>query len=188
MICICAQRSARALTLCRVIPTLDAGGRLPPGRHAATLAEVEDLFVANAPNVAERERLFQALGLYLAQVRDLFASGVIWLDGGFVTHKPEVPDDIDLALALTAAEVNALPPAQLVKMPQLLTLQGVPVPMFTGPIPRIQPMGGLIDAHVVDLSDPASIAVWHDTWSRVMDAATKKVIPGLTKGYLEVAW
>jgi hypothetical protein len=171
-----------------VIPSLGADARLPKGRHAASLAEVEEVFVVNAPNAQERARLFEVLGHYLAQLRNIFGSGVLWLDGGFVTHKTEVPDDIDLALALTAAEVNGLPAEQRIKLPQLLTLQGASVPMFSGPIPRIQPMGGLIDAHVVDLSDPASIAVWHETWSRVTDPATKKVIPGAVKGYLEVAW
>jgi hypothetical protein len=168
---------------------VSAEGLLPPGRHHASLSEVRDVFVTAAPNSAHRQRLLNALVLYIDLLKDVFPSGAVWLNGGFCTIKPQPPDDVDVAVAVQATIVNALPPNKLAKLPQLLTLQNATAPsLFAGTLPRVQPMGGLVDAFIVDLSDPASMNLWDQTWSAVKDPITKSIVPGKVKGYLEVSW
>jgi hypothetical protein len=62
---------------------------LPPGIHAATLADVEATFATNMP----RRALFEGL---LEGARTLHGAGCsdIYLDGSYVTAKP-VPGDYD---------------------------------------------------------------------------------------------
>ncbi len=167
-----------------MIPPLTHEGLLPPGRHPATFVELEQAFVVGAPNPVERARIYSGLQLYVALLRELLPNAALWINGGFTTHKSQVPADVDVAIAVPAAQVNALKPTEVIRFLQLLTLQHVTSASASSP--RVQPMGGLIDAHLVDLSDPASMAVWDQTWSGVTDPVTKTLIPSKVKGYLEV--
>jgi hypothetical protein len=154
------------------------GEVLVPGRHAATLREVEDLFVSNAPFSSERSRIFAALSLYIDQVRKVLPNAtVLWVNGGFVTHKPWAPpEDVDVVLPVVAASVNALE-EQAIKQ------------LFSYFLPngnKVQPMAGLVDGFVFDQTSPDQHAYWNGLWSRVLDSA-KAQVPGAVKGYLEVA-
>src|SRR4051812_43816270 len=77
-----------------VLPDLTADGRLPVGRHETTLEELLERFVETAPNPERRLLLYRALVLYVDFVRVVFPGARLWIDGGFVTHKPEAPEDI----------------------------------------------------------------------------------------------
>lgn len=72
-----------------MIPSFDPRGSLQPGVHETTMAEIEGRLAFNE----HRRRL--AAGLKLADA-NLEAAGArrIWIDGSFVTNKPE-PADID---------------------------------------------------------------------------------------------
>lgn len=166
------------------LPALTQEGRLPAGAHAATLADVEE-FVTKAPHRAVRELIFSALQIHLQLLQAVVPHGRLWLDGGFVTHKPEAPKDADLTIVLTTAAVAALTPADHDQLGQLITLQNVASNVFNGP--RIQPMGGLIDSFLVVESNVAGMAFWSAFWSAVKDAAGNTV-GGATKGFLEVTW
>jgi len=72
-----------------MIPSFDAGGSLPPGVHETTMAELEGRLAFNG----HRRRL---VGGLKQAVENLEAAGArrVWIDGSFVTDKPE-PADID---------------------------------------------------------------------------------------------
>lgn len=103
---------------------MTAEGRLPPGRHPATLDEVFQRFVDDAPHAEHRGRIFRALEVYLDRLVELAGPGTVWLDGGFVTHKDAPPHDVDLAyLCRDAAHLEALLRTDGVL--ELVTLQDV---------------------------------------------------------------
>jgi hypothetical protein len=72
-----------------MIPIFNSRGSLPPGVHETSMAEIEDRLAFNE----HRKRMVQGLKQV---VKNLGAAGVnrVWVDGSFVTNKPE-PGDID---------------------------------------------------------------------------------------------
>lgn len=157
---------------------------LPPGRHVATFAEVYERFVEQAPFRGERELIYDALRLYAKVVEKEFSDVTLWINGGFVTHKSWAPKDADVVAVVPMSDyTNMCSNADCLRY---LTLQGVmvAVPQTSAPVPRVQPMAGLIDGFVVP-DDPVQLAVWELTWSTVTDQ-NKNVVPGVQKGYLEV--
>jgi hypothetical protein len=72
-----------------MLPTFTARGVLPPGEHAASWNDVTQCFGGNSC----RDRLLNGLRKAASNLRD---AGVrsLWLDGSFVTGKPE-PNDWD---------------------------------------------------------------------------------------------
>jgi hypothetical protein len=168
-----------------VLPSLTADKMLPAGIHQASLDEVEELFVEQAPFRDERREIWSAFQLYVGMLRKLVPSATIWVDGGFVTHKTWAPADMDLAVLLDGSHVSALTPEQLQRLTQLMTLQGVRVTSPLTAAARLQPMGGLIDAFVLEASDPHGRQFWESTWSRVYDQ-NKVLVPGKSKGFVEV--
>lgn len=90
------------------MPIPPTGGQyvtLPVGRHPATLNEVCETFVEQAPFRPRRELIFRALTLYIDLVSAEFSTCRYWIDGGFVTHKPwEPPEDADVRVVVPQAE------------------------------------------------------------------------------------
>lgn len=172
-----------------MIPDLESNGRLPVGRHVATLEEINKLFVTSAPCEESRARIFQALGIYLGLVDELIPSFVCWVDGGFVTHKPEPPSDVDVAILVPNAVINGLSESDEARFASLLTIQEAigRNGFFAGSFGRVQPMGGLVDSYLVPTDDERYVSEWDQTWQLVSDPTTKELIPGERKGYLEVA-
>ena len=83
------------------IPALNPHGLLPQGTHDCTLPEIEDAFAWND----DRRLLLQKFRDCLAkEIRSRFTEP-IYVDGSFVTDK-EQPNDIDMALDLTASSVG----------------------------------------------------------------------------------
>lgn len=70
---------------------------LPAGMHGMDLDALEALVLAEPCNTSERLELYARLRVFLAQIETTGASGEVWIDGSFLTHKPD-PSDIDLAL------------------------------------------------------------------------------------------
>ncbi|MFD3567394.1 DUF6932 family protein [Streptomyces sp. NPDC058667] len=168
-----------------MIPALTEGGLLPPGRHAATLAEIKEFFVEQAPHVEHRRRIFRAFELYADMIKDILERGTFWVDGGFCSHKAAPPEDLDLVvlidrdLPLTDKDHERLVP--------LFTLQGVQAGQPQVWANRVQPMGGLIDSFPVVAGVPEVEEYWDATWSSVK-GPDGQLVPGAVKGYLEVSW
>lgn len=170
-----------------MLPELD-GWLLPPGRHAATLGEVYERFVAGAPYRADREPLFHALTWYVRQARRLFWTGAVWIDGGFTTQKPWAPpDDVDLALVVRSAQAKRLGDAERARLHELLTHQVVYTRHPPAFVPRLRTMGGMIDAMLVIRDDPGDVTRMHAAWSSVR-GDNGRLVPGAAKGYVEVSW
>jgi hypothetical protein len=157
---------------------LGADGRLAPGRHVTDWRTVRDVFVANAPHSAHRATIYRALQAWLNSMRVLLPSGgVAWMNGGFITHKPEPPKDADVVLMVQLADLNALSPADGLLLSSQLTNRSA----------GTQPMGGLVDAFIAERGDPQGERIWDGFWSAVK-AADGSILAGESKGYLEVPW
>jgi len=159
-----------------VLPALTPQGRLPVGRHEASLQEVRERFVDQAPHQDRRQLLFSALTLYADAVRQLVPEARLWIDGGFVTLKPEPPDDIDVVI------VSYVPPTLTdEQLAPLLTLQGVTSTDPPIALNRLQPVAGMIDGFFAAAHIPEVLAYWDDFWSKVKGAPDTE-----RKGYVEV--
>jgi hypothetical protein len=171
-----------------VLPDMDAAtGLLPaaPDPYLATLEEVRQRFVDEAPYSAEREVLFDALALYARVVWRLLPDARLRIDGGFVTHKAWAPpEDVDIAVVcptITSAQLD-----EAVNRPlfTVLGVQGKIVGLDVR-IPKSHVMGGLVDAFPVLPFLPKTDGFFRRLWSTVYDE-NKNVVPGLAKGYVEV--
>ncbi|WP_062520011.1 DUF6932 family protein [Demequina silvatica] len=150
-------------------------GTLEPRIHRATLDEVEQLFVRDAPFAAEREHLFNALRGWVANFDAALPGARLWLDGGFVTHKPWAPPkDVDIVAHHTQDVAEAWSEAEHKVLASLLNgADGT------------KPMGGLVDAYWFISGDPHASPYWKNQWSRVRGEDGREVI-GHAKGFVEV--
>lgn len=171
-----------------MVPDVNEDGLLPPGRHLATLDEIREKFVKDAPFDTERSVVFSALELHFQIIVSLIPTGSLWVDGGFVTHKSwAAPKDADLAYILRSEHLNGLESEAQERLASLVTLQGVQVAHPPIVVPRIQPMGGLIDAFLILQEVQSMMDYWDGVWSTVK-GEDGEIIAGARKGYLEVAW
>ncbi|WP_146174283.1 hypothetical protein [Pseudomonas sp. GV071] len=67
---------------------------LPPGMHPMSLPELHALAVEPYPADAKRADLFAKFTIWSNALQAAGVSGQLWLDGSFLTEKPE-PSDID---------------------------------------------------------------------------------------------
>lgn len=84
---------------------------LEPGFHPMTLAEVKTLCVTNFPASTRRGMIFAGLTGFLSEMSATGLVGDVWLDGSFVTRKPD-PSDCDLVISADSAKLEALLPTQ----------------------------------------------------------------------------
>jgi hypothetical protein len=87
-----------------VLPPFTESGLLPPGLHRATWLEVVDRFGCTP----RRRQLLRGLQRAAANLRDAGVSR-LWLDGSFVTAKPD-PDDFDGAWDYTGIDLRQVDP------------------------------------------------------------------------------
>lgn len=160
------------------IPQPLPNGLLPVGAHSATLDELHGTFVSSAPNTIERQRLFDALKAWVGAMKQLGVSGVLWIDGGFVTHKPTAPNDVDVVLRIEQSKLDQLSEDDYAIFLSLLTSS--PEDGAT-----IKPIGGLVDAFYSPWSKLHRTRYWHELWSRVKGPDDEEV-PGVKKGFVEV--
>lgn len=82
---------------------------LRDGMHSMTLDEVFDVCVASFPENQRRAYLFERLTAFLAHIHSFgIEPAEIWIDGSFLTKKPE-PNDIDLLFILHMGQIDSLP-------------------------------------------------------------------------------
>lgn len=155
-------------------------GLLPPGRHPASMAEVEGRFVLEAPFSGERAIIAQSLNTWMMLVEQLVPVSRYWIDGGFVTHKTwAAPSDVDVTIICQEADLARLGEDGYERLRRLLTEVR---PDGT----RIKPMDGRVDAFLTTRSGPdANVPYWMSWWANVR-AENGTILDGLTKGYLEV--
>lgn len=159
-----------------MLPAMD-GIFLPIGRHPATLKEIQQRFVVEAPHSQHRSAIFHALMAWAVQVWNLLPTARLWVDGGFITHKEEPPKDVDVALLVRRSELAALGDSEWAILDGLLTDGSSGV--------RVQPMGGLVDGFMIERGEPAAVAYWDHAWSGVYDEDGAR-IEDIAKGYVVV--
>jgi hypothetical protein len=162
-------------------------GLLPPGRYPATIADLYQRFVLEAPAAGFRNDTFLAGQVWLNRAADIFGPGHAWIDGGFTTWKTDIPHDMDIAyIPLDYSRAEAALSGS--DGWGLRTLQSVfylhPEP--GGHLLRLQPMGGMVDGFLIDPGVPEDLIQWHNIWSAVK-GRDGRIIPGLEKGYVEVS-
>jgi hypothetical protein len=79
------------------LPDLEPNGHLPPGIHAASLAEVRGRFGVGS---AARQRQVQLLEEVVAAAREYATIKRVLVWGSFVTAKPE-PGDLDYSVVVS---------------------------------------------------------------------------------------
>ncbi|WP_156786281.1 DUF6932 family protein [Microterricola viridarii] len=153
--------------------------------HPATIDEIEQRFVHEAPHSERRALIFSAFQLYAGLVWSYFPTARLWVNGGFVTHKEVAPHDIDVAMLAPSSDAGifARDPDALA----LLTLQGVRSSEFDGVLRRLQPFGGLVDSFFVPEDNPLAVQTWKDRWSLAPLSDGSGFRDDLSKGFLEVA-
>lgn len=155
---------------------------LPPGRHPATLSEIYERFVVEAPHRRRRELIYQALTLHMNLTLAIAPTAKYWLDGGFVTHKEwKEPADADLVVVASEQQFVALHADEALPLHTFLELSALQPNVATS---KLHPMGGLLDVFVVpDL--PAHLAAWDHRW-QLVKGPDGMLVSGELKGYVEV--
>ena len=72
-----------------MIPDFNSEGELPPGEHPATLADIEHRYATNPTRTVQFAGLTKA-----AQALAAAGCPTLWLNGSYITNKPE-PADYD---------------------------------------------------------------------------------------------
>jgi len=80
---------------------------LPPGRHTATVDEVETVLVDGFPTSMRRRPLFESWKALREAITRIVSVTIERIDGSYVTKKDE-PEDIDLVTHIPGAELEAL--------------------------------------------------------------------------------
>ncbi|MFY1962879.1 DUF6932 family protein [Achromobacter xylosoxidans] len=91
---------------------------LPPGRHLLTLAELRNLTVPPFPDGGYRDKMFLRLEAWIQAINNFGVHGTIWVDGSFLTQKPN-PGDIDCVL-WNPQTARPLSPAEQVSLQRLV--------------------------------------------------------------------
>lgn len=77
----------------------------PVGLHPTSLTELYRLCVESFPDSVTRPAIFEALSSGIEYLRDTGVPGKLWIDGSFLTDKPD-PNDVDILLVLTDTELE----------------------------------------------------------------------------------
>ena len=143
------------------------------------MPEIYATFVMGAPHQARRALIYSALSVWTQLVWDLLPGSSLWVDGGFVTLKPESPKDVDVVILTPPGT----PIVGVDRLHPLLTMENVSYNLpdgTVGGLQRLQPMGGLVDGFLVPATDGNKVAFWDGWWRRVKGSSD-------VKGYLEVS-
>jgi hypothetical protein len=171
-----------------VLPQIDVGTGLLPASaapYAATLEEIHDRFVAGAPFEPRRQLLFDTLVIYSKLIWAIYPDARLRIDGGFVTHKTwAAPDDIDIAVVCPTISPLQRDTAISAGLFSIKGATGNVHRRTIEPIPKLHPMGGLIDSFYVPQIDNDMREFFEKFWAT--ETGPDKLPTGRQKGYVEV--
>lgn len=154
----------------------------PFSPYRAADKEVEDLLLFTP----RRETLWMNFLRWRTEAKQLFGDAVFWINGSFVTVKPD-PHDVDVVVIVPVASYRQ---AYLHDRSKILSLKTITRMDRDGSKTRIQPYGGLIDSFIVPCdnisTDNPSLRYWDDYWSTVNTAKHSLNTSLSRKGFLEV--
>ena len=90
------------------IPDFDDNGNLPPGRHPATVEELEAALVGRFPTSTTRSAIFRYWIDHRQALLDLVEVHCQWIAGSFASDKPD-PADSDVVTVLDGLGYDTLP-------------------------------------------------------------------------------
>lgn len=156
------------------------------------MAEIRAAFVDHAPVAANeaagkprrRELICTALDVYIQMLALRFDDPVIWLDGGFVTHKTWAePDDADTVAMVAPDQLHRGFTERALPLQTLdVTSLSVHRRMLTDRV--IKPMGGLLDGYI-DTNTAARRAYW-ESWLSGVRRPDGSISDDADKGFIEV--
>ena len=119
--------------------------------------------------------MFSALQVWSESVQEVLPISEIWVNGGFVTYKSQIPQDIDV-VAFSSVE-NFTEEVNSKLKPLISDTTGT----------KMKPIayGGKIDSFVVPHTMDQKL-LWIHLWSSVKDPVSKRILPGIEKGYVTV--
>ena len=97
---------------------------LPPGLHDINEAELDNHFLSVFVGSTTRRLLIDNFRMYLSQIRQIAVNFEIWIDGSFVTEKPN-PNDIDIVVFASSNELNVLSSQDQLRLRSLLDRNNV---------------------------------------------------------------
>lgn len=167
-----------------MLPKINSQGFLEPmnSPYVATLDEIQQVFVEQAPFQHRRALIFRALNLFTDLVWETIPETRFWVNGGFTSHKTwAAPEDADVVAIVPVKQFKL---CLTDSMLPLSTLQHVTSAQPNTGTVKLHPFGGLLDTFFIP-DMPAQLKTWDDTWSKVK-GPDNQIIPGQRKGYVEV--
>ena len=113
-----------------------------------------------------RRRLTTQIRLFVADLARLGVHGDIWIDGSYATKKPD-PRDVDVALVVSRADLEAIAPTSLSTLKRYMTHEGRAYVRTKWHV----------DFYVVNANSPSERGYWEDCLSRNPDQHSRKGIP-----------
>jgi hypothetical protein len=149
----------------------DDGRYLQPGRHVATLEEIETTLVGAFPGSTTRSRLFDRYELIRRAILRLVPIREQWLNGSFVSDKLD-PGDIDVVTVLDSDHTDQLDDAEELLLSPLLAQD------FTRDIHGCHSFAVAYypDGHAARAEYEAQAAYWDRQWGHDRDDRAKGYI------------
>lgn len=151
---------------------------LPPGVHSATEAEVREALVDKFPTSVTRRPVYQGWQAVRAEVHQRFPVEHEYIDGSFVTARMN-PDDLDLSVWVDARLMDRLTDKQQHDLMSFRRKAKAQHKCHLFFVPR-RDTG---DARYAEFEDEAR---WTSEYWASYRNLRKIVVPGVTKGYIEV--
>lgn len=144
------------------LPAMTPDGYLPPGRHRATLDDLQQRFVREAPHSWDREGLFQLLRRHLRALASITGSTPVWIGGGLISHSPTADEDV-MVLGMCRDVEHLKKCFEAPGCASLLTIDEAifGYPFMAGAV-TLLPFGGDIDA---SLATPEDAHIWDGIFS-----------------------
>ena len=141
----------------------------PPGLHQMAIETLEETFVAPEFDTPLRRRLTTQLRLFVGVLANLGVHGDIWIDGSYVTKKPN-PRDVDVVLLVSPAALRVPTMEDMATLKHYMTREG-----------RNEVRSKWqVDFYVADANSSAEHDYWLDQLSRNPDRSNRKGIPFVT--------
>lgn len=138
---------------------------LAGGIHRFNLSDLELLTVDKFAESTRRKPLFESFKVYLGLLEGTGLSAEIWVDGSFMSEKPE-PDDIDLVVLFDATNARSLPQDSQQMLRILLDTHSA-VARFNLHVFRIR------------RDDEEAVSYWRQLFGTMRDNATPKGMASL---------